>query len=482
MGINFRSISIAEILEANSMFNFGVGNLYKIIHIPKSDFERISKLSIIEFDSLLHPYKTEFEKSKVDRIMNYIPHLHPEIQEKKEKLLKLLDTLFDGDIFEGNYGVSLYKDFIIKHFDLILNSIKFHFQSIYARNKLDFIEENKIKINFLGLYLLSYSYFISNEREKEFYEPDKNSRCLNDNYIFIFNQYVLLHENFLLKKEFDDLKIIKEHLDNMYKDNEVISKQSSSYLPGFSKKITPAVLFKLIDLLKGMSYDKALRETAGFFGDLPKSMYNRQRFNKSTLKNWIHDKKKYYAKFKYKKDTDIADIITKDDVMAWFKALARIDDRYIDLIPITGVPIEKSHNDEIERSSKKVRELESKILLSNLCDGSNNLVQLSLQINWIIAHKLFLKCFSRTEKEYNQNHTRTVISFIYLKSKHKLDYKETKRRWLENPYWQLFCGEDFFRAEFPIHFQLLKKEMQLDEEKINSIIENSLPKNYYKLQ
>ena len=47
--------------------------------------------------------------------------------------------------------------------------------------------------------------------------------------------------------------------------------------------------------------------------------------------------------------------------------------------------------------------------------------------------------------------TRLMAGLLYLKATFKLSDEDVVRRWVENPYWQFFCGETYFRRELPIH-------------------------------
>ena len=47
--------------------------------------------------------------------------------------------------------------------------------------------------------------------------------------------------------------------------------------------------------------------------------------------------------------------------------------------------------------------------------------------------------------------TRLMAGLLYLKATFKLSDEDVVRRWMENPYWQFFCGETYFRHELPIH-------------------------------
>jgi hypothetical protein len=45
--------------------------------------------------------------------------------------------------------------------------------------------------------------------------------------------------------------------------------------------------------------------------------------------------------------------------------------------------------------------------------------------------------------------TRLMAGLAILKSMHDLSDEDLCARWLENPYFQLFCGEEFFRPKTP---------------------------------
>jgi IS5 family transposase len=41
--------------------------------------------------------------------------------------------------------------------------------------------------------------------------------------------------------------------------------------------------------------------------------------------------------------------------------------------------------------------------------------------------------------------------FYHCHSRFRLDDEEVVARWVENPHWQYFCGDTFFRHELPCH-------------------------------
>ncbi len=59
--------------------------------------------------------------------------------------------------------------------------------------------------------------------------------------------------------------------------------------------------------------------------------------------------------------------------------------------------------------------------------------------------KLYDPGFGRPAKP-----TRLMAGLHYLKSAYNLSDESVVERWIENPYWQYFCGEQYFQHEFPI--------------------------------
>jgi IS5 family transposase len=53
--------------------------------------------------------------------------------------------------------------------------------------------------------------------------------------------------------------------------------------------------------------------------------------------------------------------------------------------------------------------------------------------------------------------TRLMVGLHYLKHSYDLSDEETVERWVENPYWQVFCGFEFFQHEPPIDPSLMTR-------------------------
>jgi len=88
--------------------------------------------------------------------------------------------------------------------------------------------------------------------------------------------------------------------------------------------------------------------------------------------------------------------------------------------------------------------------LENMISLEHELVKLSRLIDWEALDAEWGKLFV-SDRGAPAIATRLIAGLHYLKHMHKLSDEEVVNRWVENPYWQYFCGEEWFRHELPIH-------------------------------
>jgi IS5 family transposase len=86
--------------------------------------------------------------------------------------------------------------------------------------------------------------------------------------------------------------------------------------------------------------------------------------------------------------------------------------------------------------------------LKDLIDRRHELVKLALQMNW----QEFEEDFGATYKDFGRPGvpTRLMAGLHYLKWAYDLSDEEVVARWVENPYWQYFCGRQYFEHKAPI--------------------------------
>ena len=86
--------------------------------------------------------------------------------------------------------------------------------------------------------------------------------------------------------------------------------------------------------------------------------------------------------------------------------------------------------------------------LVNLIDQRHELVRLAELIDWQAFSDQWSPQFTSTTGRPALP-TRLMAALLYLKHAYALSDEEVVQRWIENPYWQHFSGEQYFRHELP---------------------------------
>ena len=94
--------------------------------------------------------------------------------------------------------------------------------------------------------------------------------------------------------------------------------------------------------------------------------------------------------------------------------------------------------------------------LSDMLNPNHELCLLSGLIKWDEMDKRFSLLFE-TEEGAPAKPIRLMVGIMLLQNMYKLSDEAVVARWVENPYWQLFCGYDFLQWRFPIHPTTLTK-------------------------
>ena len=88
--------------------------------------------------------------------------------------------------------------------------------------------------------------------------------------------------------------------------------------------------------------------------------------------------------------------------------------------------------------------------LLDVIDGRHELVRLAALIDWSWFEREWAGFFPSDEGR-PATHPRLVAGLMYLQHAHGLSDEAVVARWVENPYFQHFTGETFFRHRPPIH-------------------------------
>ncbi len=86
--------------------------------------------------------------------------------------------------------------------------------------------------------------------------------------------------------------------------------------------------------------------------------------------------------------------------------------------------------------------------LANIINRRHELVRLAELINWSVFDREFGAQFVSTTGRPALP-MRLVAGLLYLKHVYALSDEDIVERWVENPYFQYFCGERYFRHELP---------------------------------
>jgi transposase, IS5 family len=112
--------------------------------------------------------------------------------------------------------------------------------------------------------------------------------------------------------------------------------------------------------------------------------------------------------------------------------------------------------------------------LDQIVDPKHPLVQLARRVDWPFL-----------EQQFGANYTdhpgrpplptRLMAGLAILKHTHDLSDEMLCERWLENPYYQLFCGEEFFCHRLPFdRSSLTRWRQRMGEEKLTALLQESL--------
>ena len=88
--------------------------------------------------------------------------------------------------------------------------------------------------------------------------------------------------------------------------------------------------------------------------------------------------------------------------------------------------------------------------LENLVDHNHELVVLAEKINWDFFDEKF-GCDFSDDNGRPALRTRLMVGLQYLKYMYNESDENVVKRFLENPYWQFFCGNEYFEHEVPCH-------------------------------
>ena len=112
--------------------------------------------------------------------------------------------------------------------------------------------------------------------------------------------------------------------------------------------------------------------------------------------------------------------------------------------------------------------------LSNLLSPNHPLIQLSKIIDWKTLEQELSKLFVQ-EIGQPAKPVRLIVGIFMLQHMYGISDENVVYRWVENPYWQFFCGYDFLQHEVPLHpTSLIRWRHRLGEGGLTKILEGTI--------
>ena len=108
--------------------------------------------------------------------------------------------------------------------------------------------------------------------------------------------------------------------------------------------------------------------------------------------------------------------------------------------------------------------------LENIIDLRHELVKLSEVIDWFSLNQEFAGFYSDVKGRVAKP-IRLMAGLILLQHTYDLSDEEIVKRWSENPYWQYFCGFEYFQHDLPIDpTSLIKWRQRIGKEGCEKIL------------
>jgi transposase, IS5 family len=112
--------------------------------------------------------------------------------------------------------------------------------------------------------------------------------------------------------------------------------------------------------------------------------------------------------------------------------------------------------------------------LDQIVDMKHPLAKLAGHVDWAFLEKTFGAAYSDGPGQPPLP-TRLMAGLAILKHTYNLSDEALCERFVENPYYQLFCGEEFFRHDLPFdRSSITRWRQRMGEEKLATLIQESL--------
>ncbi len=104
----------------------------------------------------------------------------------------------------------------------------------------------------------------------------------------------------------------------------------------------------------------------------------------------------------------------------------------------------------------------------------HEICQLAKAINWNRFDTEFANCYSE-DMGRPGNAIRLMVGLHYLKHSFNESDESVVARWVENPYWQYFCGFEYLQHECPIHpTSMVKWRQRVGAERLELLLKETI--------
>jgi IS5 family transposase len=112
--------------------------------------------------------------------------------------------------------------------------------------------------------------------------------------------------------------------------------------------------------------------------------------------------------------------------------------------------------------------------LEPILDDKHPLYKLASSINWQAIEKELACCYSE-DMGRPGNATRLMVGLHYLKHAYNESDESVIARWVENPYWQYFCGYEHMQHRCPIHpTSMVKWRKRVGANRMETLLKETL--------
>jgi IS5 family transposase len=112
--------------------------------------------------------------------------------------------------------------------------------------------------------------------------------------------------------------------------------------------------------------------------------------------------------------------------------------------------------------------------LSQILNLDHPLVVLADKIDWLRFELALAECFP-SDLGAPALSTRLIVGLLYLKHAFNESDESLVERWLENPYWQHFCGFNTLQHELPLHpTSLVKWRQRVGAERLAELLKETI--------